>query len=128
MNKIRTFILGLAVIATGMLALSPLVSSPVAAIDTSSAVKSGVDAAGGKAKKNNNLPGDIQRVVNVLLFVLGAVAVLMIIIGGIRYVLSNGEAAQVTAAKNTVLYSVIGLVVALLAYAIVNFVVEQIGK
>jgi multisubunit Na+/H+ antiporter MnhB subunit len=54
--------------------------------------------------------------------VLGAIAVIMIVIGGIRYTLSNGESAAITGAKNTILYAVIGLVVALLAYAIVNFV------
>ena len=81
------------------------------------------DAGNGKTLTDN-----IKLVVNVLLFLLGAIAVLMIIIGGIRYVLSNGESSQVTAAKNTILYAVIGLIVALLAYAIVNFVVDQFAK
>ena len=71
------------------------------------------------------LEPEIAQIINVLLFVIGAIAVIMIILGGIRYVLSNGDSSQITSAKNTVLYSVIGLVVALLAYAIVNFVVAQ---
>ena len=49
----------------------------------------------------------------------------MMIIGGIRYVISNGDSSQITSAKNTIMYAVIGLVVALLAYAIVNFIVVQ---
>jgi len=65
----------------------------------------------------------IQTVVNILLYVLGAIAVIMIVVGGIRYTTSNGEAAQIKSAKDTILYSVIGLVVAMLAWAIVNFVV-----
>lgn len=68
----------------------------------------------------------IKNVVNVLLFIVGVAAVIMIIIGGLRYVTSSGDSSQVTAAKNTVLYSVVGLVVAALAYAIVNFVVDKL--
>jgi hypothetical protein len=68
----------------------------------------------------------IREVVNVILFVLGAIAVIMIIIGGIRYVVSAGDSGAITGAKNTILYAVIGLVVALLAFAIVNFVVNSL--
>jgi hypothetical protein len=64
-----------------------------------------------------------KKVVNTMLFILGIVAVIMIIIGGIRYVVSAGDSSAITGAKNTILYSVIGLVVAILAYAIVNFVI-----
>lgn len=67
----------------------------------------------------------IQTIINTLLFVIGAISVIMIIVGGIRYVLSNGNASQINSAKDTVLYAVIGLVVALLAYAIVGFVLNQ---
>lgn len=64
----------------------------------------------------------IKPIVNTALFVLGAIAVVMIIFGGIKYTTSAGEAKAVESAKNTIMYAVIGLVVALLAYAIVNFV------
>jgi hypothetical protein len=49
----------------------------------------------------------------------------MIIIGGLRYVVSGGDASQVQAAKNTILYALIGVIVAILAYAAVNFVVAS---
>jgi hypothetical protein len=49
----------------------------------------------------------------------------MIVLGGIRYTTSNGEASQVKGAKDTILYAVIGLIVAIMAFAIVNFVVDQ---
>lgn len=68
------------------------------------------------------VPGTINQVTNVLIFIIGAIAVLMIIIGGMRYVLSAGDQSATTSAKNTILYAVIGLVVAFMAYAIVNFV------
>ena len=49
----------------------------------------------------------------------------MLIIGGVRYTVSQGDSAAVTSAKNTILYAIIGLIVAILAYAVVNFVIVQ---
>lgn len=69
--------------------------------------------------------GIFQTVSNVLLFIIGAVSVIMLIIGGIRYTVSQGDSSAVTSAKNTILYSIIGLVVAILAYAAVNFVITS---
>jgi TRAP-type C4-dicarboxylate transport system permease small subunit len=68
----------------------------------------------------------IGTISDILIFVLGAVAVVMIIIGGFRYVTSNGDQNTVTGAKNTILYAIIGIVVALLAYAIVKFVTTNV--
>jgi hypothetical protein len=64
-----------------------------------------------------------QTIANVLLFIIGAISVIMLIIGGIRYTISNGDSGAITNAKNTILYAIIGVIVALLAFAIVNFVV-----
>ena len=75
--------------------------------------------------QNDNATSMIRIVINTALVVLGMVAVLMIIIGAIRYTVSNGDPSSVKGAKNTILYSVIGLVVAILAYTIVNFVVAR---
>lgn len=58
-----------------------------------------------------------------MLFLVGAVSVIMVVVGGLRYVISGGNSASVGAAKNTILYAIVGLVIALLAYAIVNFVI-----
>jgi hypothetical protein len=82
---------------------------------------------GGNACTNDNakngLSNFLRQIINILLFIIGAIAVVMIIIGGLRYVLSGGDQSQITGAKNTILYAVVGLVVAIMAYAIVNFVV-----
>lgn len=67
----------------------------------------------------------IATIINVLLFIIGAISVIMIIIGGIMYTTSAGNSGQITQAKNTIMYAVIGLVVAFLAYAIVRFVVSR---
>jgi hypothetical protein len=63
---------------------------------------------------------------SVLIFLVGSLSVIMIIIGGLRYVLSNGDAKAAAAAKDTILYAVIGVVVAIIAYAIVAFVTSSI--
>lgn len=65
-------------------------------------------------------------ITNIMLFIIGAIAVIMLIIGGIRYVVSAGDQNAVTSAKNTILYAIIGIVVAFLAYAAVNFVSSQL--
>jgi len=65
----------------------------------------------------------IGTVIKILLTVLGMISVLMIVIGGIRYTTSNGDSSALKGAKDTILYSVVGLVVAIMAYAIVHFVV-----
>lgn len=71
--------------------------------------------------------GQVRSIINVLMMLLGAIAVIVIIYGGFLYVTSRGDAGKVTAAKNTILYAVIGIIVALLAYAIVRFVVDRFG-
>jgi uncharacterized membrane protein len=70
--------------------------------------------------------GVFITVTNILLFIIGAIAVVMLIIGGIRYVVSAGDQNAVTSAKNTILYAIIGIVVAFLAYAAVNFITNQL--
>lgn len=71
--------------------------------------------------------GVFKTVVNILLFVIGLISVIMLIWGGIRYTTSGGNANSVTAAKNTIMYAIIGLVIAIFAYAIVNWVVGELG-
>ena len=70
--------------------------------------------------------GVFKQVTNTILYIVGIIAVIMLIIGGIKYVISGGVAKKVTDAKNTVLYAIIGLVIAFLAFAIVNFVISAL--
>lgn len=85
----------------------------------------GVDEASGGGGSTADVEDIIELIVKVLLYIIGAVSVIMIIIGGIKYTVSNGDSSAVTSAKNTILYSVIGLLVAIFAYAIVSFVVSK---
>lgn len=69
--------------------------------------------------------GIFSQVINTMLFLVGMLSVVMLIYGGLRYVISRGDSKAVEAAKNTILYAIVGLIVAILAYAIVRFVVGQ---
>ena len=70
--------------------------------------------------------GKITNIINGVVGALGIVAVVVIIIGGILYMTSSGDAGKVKKAKDTILYGIIGLVICALAYAIVNFVIDKI--
>lgn len=125
--RIKTLIISSIIAVSGLVGTVGLATLPTyaACTDAKACVKEGVKGAGGNAS-NNNLGRLIKNIVNILLYALGAVAVVMIVIGGIKYTTSNGDSSAVTSAKNTILYAVIGLVVALLAYAIVNFVITNL--
>lgn len=98
--------------------------------DPSNGITGGVNCTNEDGNLAPTLFGDggvFTTIVNVLLFIIGAISVIMLIIGGIRYTLSGGDSGAVTSAKNTILYAIIGLVVAFLAFAIVNFVLGSIN-
>ncbi len=90
--------------------------------------QAGIDCAQGAETPDTLFGADsiFTTVVNVLLFIIGAISVIMLIIGGIRYTLSGGDSGNVTAAKNTILYAIVGLLVAFFAYAIVNWVLGAV--
>lgn len=68
----------------------------------------------------------VQTILNVIFVVLGSVALLMVMIGAFKYVISQGEPQATKSAKNTIMYAFIGLVVALSAWGIVSFALEFI--
>lgn len=74
----------------------------------------------------NDLMNTLTIIINVIVGVVGFIAVAMIVMGGISFATSQGDASKVAKARNTILYGVVGLVVALLAYAIVNFVLKSV--
>lgn len=65
----------------------------------------------------------LQNGLNLAYFLAGTVAVIVIIIGGIMYATSAGNSGGVTKAKNMILYSIVGLVVVIIAWAITNFII-----
>ena len=122
MKKIKQLII-VAMFALGFGLLAPVPVGAASVIDAQCAQNK--DSAVCK-DKNATPESFIATVINVLLFLVGAISVLMIIIGGILYAVSAGDAGAVTRAKHTVTYAVVGLVVSFVAYAIVNFVIKQL--
>ncbi len=76
--------------------------------------------------ENRDLMNVLTIIINVVVGVVGFIAVAMIVMGGISFATSQGDSSKVAKARNTILYGVVGLVVALLAFAIVNFVLKSI--
>lgn len=70
--------------------------------------------------------GVFRQISSTIIYIVGIIAVIMLIWGGLRYVLSGGDSKKVTDAKNTVLYAIIGLVISFLAFAIINFVIDAL--
>lgn len=88
---------------------------------------------GAEAAKCDSCPSDLfgdqgvfRQITSTILYIVGIIAVIMLIWGGIRYVISGGDSKKVTDAKNTVLYAIIGLIISFLSYAIINFVIDAL--
>lgn len=122
MKKIKQLIVAFALFAGAIaIPLTPLAVSAAPVDD----IKGGVEAVGGEEGGGDaELTDGIQTLVNALLFIIGLLAVIMIIFGGFKYVTSGGDAGKLEGAKNTILYAVVGLLVAILAFAIVSFVIS----
>lgn len=121
-KTIKQVLAGLLLVPVLALGVNTVVSVTPAAADPATQITSGINSTTDGTGPTTNLSSVFKTVVNVLLFVIGAVSVVMLIVGGIRYTLSAGNSSAVTAAKNTIMYAIIGLIVAFLAYAIVNWV------
>ena len=90
---------------------------------------SGINSARGDGVPDNLASGDdsiIRRVINLMLYAVGVISVIMLIYGGFRYVISGGQKESVTAAKNTILYAIVGLIISIFSYAIVKFVISAV--
>lgn len=120
--------------ATVLLTAASIVANPMAAFaqvncDGTECIEQGVQEVGGDDDRRSLFgEGSIfNTITNTLLFLVGVISVIMLIIGGIRYVISGGDQNAVTAAKNTILYAIIGIVVAFLAFAAVKFVTGSLN-
>jgi hypothetical protein len=115
-NKLATSLKSLGIVATTLAITSPAFAG--------SELQNGATAARASGTANS-LEGIFATVSNTLIYIVGAVAVIFLIIGGLRYVISNGDPKAVTAAKDTILYAIVGIVVAIVSYAAVNFVITR---
>lgn len=120
--------LGYKAAATSAMALSyAQVAKGAECNPTNSTIADGAACAAPKGASDNLFAagGIFQQISNTLIFLVGAIAVIMLIIGGLRYVTSNGEAASIKGAKDTITYAIIGIIVAILSFAAVSFVIGR---
>lgn len=122
MNKIKVVAITLMTALCGVTAMT----QPAAAINVFGGCNGNSDTRVCRGQ-NDSAASLVNVIINAMFFLIGSIAVLMIVIGATRYVTSNGDPGAVKAAKDTVMYAVIGLVVAIMAYAIVRFVLQQLA-
>lgn len=133
LKKIKNYIVAIAMVA----GFSAPVLVPVAvSADIQNRLCAGTNLATGDSGNscddgtaNDSGLGDIAaKVVNFLSLVVGIIAVIMIIVGGFRYITSGGESGNVSGAKNTLIYAIVGLVIVALAQFIVHFVLNTTSQ
>lgn len=121
----------IAVLATGLLLLTSSFVAPKVSYAAASKndVCAGLDATGGScdpaASGGTTVEGTISTLVNIFSWVVGVIAVIMVIVGGMKYVTSGGDSSGVQSAKNTIMYALIGIVIVALAQVIVQFTVKK---
>ncbi len=107
------------------LAMTATAQRALAACDIGGGVSAGADCAQGNLSQTS-LTKQVGTITNILIYAIGIIAVIMVVIGGLRYVVSGGDPKGTASAKDTIMYAVIGVVVALLAYSLVNFVIGRV--
>lgn len=75
---------------------------------------------------DSTAPSVVEGLINGIISVVGIVAVIVIVVGGQRFIVSQGDPSKITAARGMIIYGVVGLIVALLAFAVVNFVLNGV--
>jgi cytochrome bd-type quinol oxidase subunit 2 len=98
-------------------------------LSTQDAIQCGTNAAGGTSdstKATSNVHDTLISIIRVLSLVAGAIAVVMIIIGGFRFITSGGNAESTKSARNTITYAIVGLIVIALAQIIVHFTLNTV--
>ncbi len=111
-------------ILTGISAALTITAGKVMALS----VQEGAEAARGDGMPAQLIGKDgvFTQITNTVLYAVGIISVIMLIYGGLRYVVSGGDSKKVTDAKNTILYAIIGLIISILAFSIVNFVINAV--
>lgn len=113
-----------------------IMAVPVAAQGTTPDIDTGLNNGACLSTDGSSCPDDdpaesvntiIATVINIFSLVVGVVSVIMIIIGGLKYITSGGDSGNVQGAKNTILYAIIGLVIVALAQVIVRFVLSRVA-
>lgn len=93
--------------------------------DAGACLDTGGAGCASQGSAENTVNNTIKLVINIFSLIVGVVAVIMVIVGGFKYITSGGESSNVASAKNTILYAIIGLIIVALAQVIVRFVLQK---
>lgn len=85
-------------------------------------------ASSATSQDGTSIDGILTLVVNIFSIIVGFVAVIMIIVGGLKYITSNGDSSNISGAKNTIVFAIVGLVIVALAQVIVHFVLAKVAN
>lgn len=124
-NKIVIAVISLAIMVSGLIGVPAFAG-------TSSSVSCPADlpnrelicasSTGGESKLINT----VSNVLMAIYGIVGILAVVMIVVGGVKYMTSQGDPGKIQSAKNTIMYSIIGLVIVLAAFAITDFILSAL--
>lgn len=126
--KIRNWMMAGVLTLASVLMLTLPVSAVTCPAGTNRQGSSASTLAECNIENDNSLIPTILNIIQVTIGVLALVAVIVIIFAGVQYTTSAGDAGKVKKAKDSILYGIIGLVIAILAFAIVNFVLSSLTK
>jgi hypothetical protein len=107
--------------------ISQNIENSVGCGTTGNFATSGTTACGSTQSANSSVNQLLTDAVNIFSVVVGVVAVIMIIVGGFKYITSGGDSSKVSSAQSTILYAIIGLVVVVLSQVIVHFVLSRVA-
>ena len=124
-DKVKIAVAALAVLAMNVVVLP---AGMAHADEKVTADKKTAQAYFGGNTDEKQLMNTMNTIINVAIGLIGFIAVVVIILGGVQYTTSAGDAGKVKKAKDTIMYGIIGLVIALLAFAIVNFILGNVFK
>lgn len=119
-----------AVMGVGLITSSPVMADDIFGCDDPSVPDSAKEAMGcsNVGSDDQAFPKAIEAILKIVIGIGGMVAMGYIIVGGVKYMTSSGDSSKLKAAKDTILYALIGLVVAALAFALTNWAVELINS
>lgn len=127
----RLLLVALAVLGLGVAGVAFSPDAPDVLAAAKDEVCAGVGAATGAAGCANaagepTIDSTINAVINILSVLVGIISVIMIIVGGFKYVTSGGDSGNVSSAKNTIIYALVGVVIVALSQTLVKFVLQRI--
>lgn len=129
-NKIKTVAAGSAAVVAAGVKAGVASAATVYCPDGTKAGANGLEGCSdmNSTSNANDLVTTVNKIINIVIGVIGFAAVAMTIYGGVQYTTSAGDPGKVKKAKDTIMYGIVGLVVAILAFAIVNFVLSSLTK